>query len=187
MSSICKEKEKSTSSCIQNCGYKMPRAFINSKSTKHLSNYMINMSTSLEHYVFTCVMDAEKTSLHIGWLTPTIALKMWAWYEWPSMQNARISTPMLRLVTQSWVMVIDLFSTTSQITLSPTSFLVIPPCYIRDWVMIRVKLFALPPPTTHWKVKRIGTWRHKILTWFQEVRNLRHTRREQHLRYMKCE
>jgi hypothetical protein len=28
----CKKKEKSTLGCIQNCGYIMPRAFINSKS-----------------------------------------------------------------------------------------------------------------------------------------------------------
>jgi hypothetical protein len=49
MIAICKKKKKFVSSYIQNCGYTMPRAFINSKSTKHQSNLMMNMSTTTKH------------------------------------------------------------------------------------------------------------------------------------------
>jgi hypothetical protein len=72
MTLICKEREELTSSCIQNCGCIMPRAFINLESTKCLSNFVINMLGTIKHWAFTCAMDAKKTSLHVGGLIPTI-------------------------------------------------------------------------------------------------------------------
>jgi len=62
MTSICKEKDKSPLGCIQNCGYTMPRAFINLKSTKCLSKFVISMLEIMEHWAFTYVMDAKTTS-----------------------------------------------------------------------------------------------------------------------------
>jgi hypothetical protein len=40
----CKEKVKTTSSYIQNCGYTMPRALNNSISKKCQSNSLMKMS-----------------------------------------------------------------------------------------------------------------------------------------------
>jgi hypothetical protein len=76
----------------------MLRAFINLESMKHLSNSLISMSITTKHWAFIYAMDAKKTSLNTSWLAPIIALKMWAWYEWSTMQNARVSTLVLKLI-----------------------------------------------------------------------------------------
>jgi hypothetical protein len=44
-----KEKEILTSRCIQNCGYIMFKAFINSQLGKHISNLPTNILVALEH------------------------------------------------------------------------------------------------------------------------------------------
>jgi len=51
-------KEKSMLGCIQNCGYTMLRTFINLESTKHLSNYVINMLATI--ILDTRTTDAKK-------------------------------------------------------------------------------------------------------------------------------
>lgn len=51
-----KKTKNSRFGLIQNWKYKMPRAFINSKSRKCLSNFV----TSIAHWHFTCAMDAQK-------------------------------------------------------------------------------------------------------------------------------
>jgi hypothetical protein len=108
---ICNKKEKSTLSWFQNCGYAMLKTFMNSDSIKRLSNFVINMLTTTEHWVFICAMNAKKTSLHTSLLTPIVTLKMWAQYEWLTMWNVRYFAPMLKLITQSWVTVAKLLST----------------------------------------------------------------------------
>jgi hypothetical protein len=47
------------------------QGFINSKSIKHLSNFVISFSIAIKHWVFTCAMDVKKTSMHTSWLAPT--------------------------------------------------------------------------------------------------------------------
>lgn len=54
----------------------MLKAFMNSKSLKRLSNFVINMLTMAEHWAFICAMNAKKTSLHTSLLTPIITLKL---------------------------------------------------------------------------------------------------------------
>jgi hypothetical protein len=49
-------KEKSLLGCIQNCGHTMARTFINLEFRKHLSNYAINMLT-------TIILDTKKTNV----------------------------------------------------------------------------------------------------------------------------
>jgi hypothetical protein len=56
------------------------------------------MSITTKHWAFIYAMDAKKTSLNTNWLAPIIALKMWAWHEWSTMQNARVSTLVLKLI-----------------------------------------------------------------------------------------
>jgi hypothetical protein len=51
-------KEKSMLGCIQNCGYTMPRTFINLEFTKHLFNYAINMLATI--ILNTRTMGAKK-------------------------------------------------------------------------------------------------------------------------------
>ncbi len=76
MTMKCKEKENLTSCYIQNCAYIMLKAFIISKSKKHQSNSLMDILATTKHWLFTCMMDISRTSLHISWLTPTSGLKM---------------------------------------------------------------------------------------------------------------
>jgi hypothetical protein len=49
---------------------------MNSESIKRLSNFVINMLTTIEYWAFIYAMNAKKTSLHTSLLTPIVTLKM---------------------------------------------------------------------------------------------------------------
>jgi hypothetical protein len=53
-------KRNFTFGCIQNWGYKLPRAFINSESRKCLFNFFTCILATIAHWYFTCAMDAQK-------------------------------------------------------------------------------------------------------------------------------
>jgi hypothetical protein len=57
-------KEKSMLGCIQNCGYTMPRTFINLEFTTHLFNYAIYMLATI--ILDTRTTDARKIFMQIG-------------------------------------------------------------------------------------------------------------------------
>jgi hypothetical protein len=46
-------------------------------------------------------------------------------------------------------------SALKQMSLVPISFLVKPPCYMRDWTIVVVTLFTFPPSKTCWSVNKI--------------------------------
>jgi hypothetical protein len=50
-------------SYIQNCGYKMPKAFIKLEFAKCQSNFVTSILAITKHWVFICPMDVKKISL----------------------------------------------------------------------------------------------------------------------------